>query len=74
MRKKDKDPVAKALRHPNVLGAGARKRKTLSAKNTIRAVLKEFARGTLHSGSGAIVKNRKQAIAVALSESKKKYK
>lgn len=37
--------------------------------------MKEFKKGTLHSGSGEIVKNPKQAIAIALSEaglSKKK--
>jgi hypothetical protein len=28
----------------------------------------EFKRGTLHSGSGGMVKSRKQAIAIALSE------
>jgi len=37
--------------------------------------MSEFKRGTLHSGSGKIVKNPKQAVAIGLSEaglSKKK--
>lgn len=36
----------------------------------VRKVLKEFKEGTLHSGSkkGPVVKSRKQAIAIALSE------
>ena len=41
----------------------------------VHKVMSEFKKGTLHSGSGGMVKNRKQAIAVALSEaglSKKK--
>ena len=58
----------KALIHPNKLGAGASKRKALSGKEKIPVVMKEFKRGTLHSGSGAVVKSRKQAMAIALSE------
>ena len=36
-------------------------------------VMKEFKQGKLHSGSkhGPVVKNRKQAIAIGLSEQKK---
>ena len=35
--------------------------------------MKEFKSGTLHSGSkkGPVVKNRKQAIAIAMSEAEK---
>jgi hypothetical protein len=57
-----------ALRHPNKLGAGAMKRKSLHGQEKVGVVMKEFKRGTLHSGSGDIVKNRKQAIAIAMSE------
>jgi hypothetical protein len=60
---------AKAMRHSNKLGAGAKaRRKHLSGKAKIPVVMKEFARGTLHSGSGGIVKNRRQAVAIAMSE------
>ncbi len=36
-------------------------------------VMKEFSQGALHSGSssGPVVKNRKQAIAIGLSEQRK---
>lgn len=64
--------VSEAMRHSNKLGAGAKKRKKLSQKNKIRAVMKEYDRGTLHSGSGKIVTNQKQAVAIALSEARKK--
>jgi hypothetical protein len=42
----------------------------------ISKVMGEFKRGTLHSGSkkGPVVKSRKQAIAIALSEAKKAKK
>jgi len=67
-----------ALMHSNKLGAGAEaRRKHLHGKAKIPIVMREYKRGTLHSGSGGIVKNRKQAIAIAMSEaglSKKKKK
>jgi hypothetical protein len=59
---------SQAMRHSNALGAGAKARKGLQGKEKIEVVMKEFERGTLHSGSGEIVKNRKQAIAIAMSE------
>ena len=60
--------VRRAMQHPNKLGAGARKRKHLSGKDKVHTVMAEYKRGTLHSGSGEIVKNRNQAIAIAMSE------
>ena len=41
-------------------------------KNKVQKVMHEFKTGALHSGSkkGPVVKSRKQAIAIALSEAK----
>lgn len=61
----------KAMSHPNVLGAGAKKRKALPNKEKVGVVMSEFKHGTLHSGSGAKVSNPKQAIAIGLSEARK---
>ena len=58
----------RAMRHSNRLGAGAKARKHLRGQQKVEVVMKEYGRGTLHSGSGQIVKNQKQAIAIALSE------
>mgnify|MGYP003326942897 FL=1 len=45
-------------------------------KATVKDVMHKFKAGQLHSGSakGPVVKKRKQAIAIALSESKKSKK
>lgn len=49
-----------------------------TAKNKMKKVMGEYKEGTLHSGKGGpVVKSRKQAIAIALSEAdaaKKKSK
>lgn len=70
--------VKEAMKHPDVLGAGAKKRKKLKKEEKIETVMKEFKGKTLRSGgSGKKVTNPKQAIAIALSEageSKKKAK
>ena len=65
-----KKAMEKAMHHSNKLGAGAKKRKHLKGQAKVAVVMKEFKRGTLHSGSGEIVKNPKQGIAIALSEAK----
>jgi len=66
------------MKHPDKLGAGARQREKYFGHNPktktqkqgkAHVVMSEFKRGTLHSGGGGIVKNRKQAIAIAMSES-----
>ncbi len=62
--------ISEAMRHPDVMGAGARKRKKLhSAKDKMATVMKEFARGTLYSGSGHKVTKRAQALAIGMHES-----
>lgn len=50
------------------------KKKTIRQKK-ITKVMDEFSKGTLHSGKGGpVVKSRKQAIAIAISSSKRKKK
>src|SRR3990167_2402360 len=58
-------------RHPDRPGAGAKTRAHLTGQNKVHAVMGEFKRGTLHSGSGAKVTTRDQAQAIALSEARK---
>ena len=42
------------------------------AKTKVERVMGEFKRGTLHSGKrGPVVKSRKQAVAIALSEQRR---
>ncbi len=53
--------------------------KDSKANKKVEKVMKEFGKGELHSGSkkGPVVKNQKQAVAIAMSESgqsKKKKK
>ena len=69
-----KKEVKWAMKHKNVLGAGAMKRKHLGGADKVHTVMAEYKRGTLHSGSGDIVTNRKQAIAIAMSEAGKSKK
>ncbi|MEO0215664.1 MAG: DUF6496 domain-containing protein [candidate division WOR-3 bacterium] len=42
--------------------------KKLKGQAKVHVVMREFAKGRLHSSSGKLVKSRKQAIAIALSE------
>ena len=65
--------VQKALKHPDRLGAGAKARRKagLSESETYEAVMAEFNRGTLNSGSGHRVGSRAQAKAIAASEARR---
>lgn len=46
-----------------------------TAKNKMKKVMGEYKEGTLHSGKGGpVVKSRKQAIAIAMSEAKQAKK
>lgn len=59
-----------ALDHPDELGAGAEKREKLKSRlDKVAVVMEEFKAGTLHSSDGKKVTDRKQAIAIAMSES-----
>ena len=49
--------------------------KKTKAEAKISKVMREYKTGTLHSGKGGpVVKNPKQAVAIAISESKSKKK
>lgn len=65
-----KDKVTRALKHKDIFRAGEKLRRKLhlSPKQKFKAIMKEFNRGTLYSGSGKKVAYRKQAIAIAYSE------
>ena len=43
-----------------------------SASKTVKSAMHRLKKGTLKSGSGTKVKSRKQAIAIGLSEARKK--
>lgn len=43
-------------------------------KNKVEKVMHEFKEGELHSSSGQSVTNRKQAVAIALSEARRVQK
>jgi hypothetical protein len=46
-----------------------------TAKNKMKKVMGEYKEGTLHSGKGGpVVKSRKQAIAIAMSEAEQAKK
>lgn len=59
------------MKHPDKPGAGAAKRKGLGGKAKIATVMSEYKAGTLHSGkSEKPVTNKRQAVAIALSEAR----
>jgi hypothetical protein len=69
-----KKSLMKYTKHEDVPGAGAAKRKKLkNPKAKVEVVMHEFKKGTLHSGkSKKPVTNPKQAIAIGLSEARKR--
>ena len=67
--------IHKSYRHADRPGAGARKRENLhSGEEKVHATMGEFKRGTLYSGSGHKVTDRKQAIAIAMEHARKSKK
>ena len=75
MKEKNQHHSKAAMKHPDKLGEGTKKRAHLDKKTKAATVMEEFKHGTLRSGSGAHVKSRPQAIAIMMSEtgqSKKK--
>lgn len=64
------DAVRSALHHPDVLGAGAAKRKHLNKKDNAAALIEEYKRGTLRSGSGAYVRSEAQLKAIIANTNK----
>jgi len=63
--------IQEALKHKDELGAGAAKRRKLPPKKRMWAVLEEYKKGTLNSGSGHRAKSKAQALAIGLGEGKK---
>ena len=50
-------------------------KKVSKGQKKVQKVMHEFKTGTLHSGKGGkVVKSRKQAVAIAMSEAKKARK
>jgi len=52
--------------------SGSRRRYSKEASKTVASAMRRRKRGTLRSGKGGRVKSRKQAIAIGLSEARKK--
>ena len=50
------------------------RRYSKGAAKTVKSAMSRRKRGTLKSGSGKTVKSRKQAVAIGLSEARKKGK
>ena len=68
MNKRQKE----AMKHADVLGAGAAKRRKLPRSERGAVIWSEFEKGTLHAGSGPIVHNPAQARAIIASETRTK--
>ena len=66
--------VKRATTGSSAFGAGANRRESLSSDDKVKAVMREFEKGTLHSGDGKIVTDRDQALAIAYGEAGKSNK
>lgn len=66
------DKVKEALKHPDKLGEGAKQRYRLhlTPSEHWKAIMNEFKRGTLRSGSGEKVTKVAQARVIAIKEQK----
>jgi hypothetical protein len=62
-----------SLRGRGIVRVGLAKGGMTKSQKTVKTAMSKFKKGTLHSGSkkGPVVKSRKQAIAIALSEAGK---
>ena len=66
------EPASARLKEYGSKTGGIKKKPTKKASTKVQKVMHEFKGKTLHSGKGGpIVKSRKQAIAIALSEASK---
>jgi hypothetical protein len=63
---KDGEPM------PKKRSSSGKRRYGPKAGNTVRSAMRRRKKGSLKSGSGRKVKSRKQAIAIGLSEARKK--
>jgi hypothetical protein len=65
-----------SLRGRGIVRVGLKKGGMTKSQETVKTAMSKFKKGKLHSGSkkGPVVKSRKQAIAIALSEAGKSKK
>ena len=73
-KKGERYKSAAAMRRHESMESSQDRMKEYGSKK-VGKVMGEFKRGTLHSGKGGpVVKSRKQAVAIAMSEAKKATK
>lgn len=74
MRKEHEEHDKKSAKKMHKAKSHPKKKKLSAGKKKISKVMREYKKGDLHSGSknGPEVSNPKQAIAIALSEARKK--
>lgn len=62
---------ARSEDHPMARHSPAKVKLGLTGKKKVGKVMEEYKEGALHSGSGAKVTSRKQAIAIGMSEGRR---